>query len=259
MRHNYAALCVGMCCLLLLPRFAEADRRYFVQSYTPYLAPAGNLELEVTSVAGSGQGDTTGTSWENHVELEYGITDRLTGAAYLNFVQAEGVDAPMTFDGPSLEFIYQLAQPGKLPMDPAAYLEVRANGAETELEPKLILGRRIHRLVAAINVIGEFEGHNAGEQKGTTEKNLHVTLGLTREIGNAVAIGIESVYTHSYLDDGPDASRVLLGPTINLQTPKIQISLGWHPQITGDPASHGGLNLNDFPRSEFRMIVGASL
>src|SRR5438270_13471833 len=94
---------------------AHADRRYFVQSYTPYLAPAGNLELEVTSIALSGQGDSTATAWQNRIELEYGITDRLTGAAYLNFVQPPGLGAPMTFDGPSMAFIYRLAEPGALP------------------------------------------------------------------------------------------------------------------------------------------------
>src|SRR6516225_1496854 len=92
--------------LLLAATTAHADRRYFVQSYTPYLAPSGNLEFEATSIALSGQGDSTATAWENRMEFEYGISDRLTGAFYLNFVQPAG-DAPTTFDGPSLELIYQ--------------------------------------------------------------------------------------------------------------------------------------------------------
>src|SRR5262245_47030372 len=101
---------------------AHADRRYFVQSYTPYLAPAGNLELEVFSSAFLGQGDSSSTAWQNRLEFEHGITDRLTGALYLNFIQHPGEDASTVFDGPSLEFIYRLAEPGQLPVDPAAYL-----------------------------------------------------------------------------------------------------------------------------------------
>lgn len=238
---------------------AHADRRYFVQSYTPYLAPAGNLELEVASIAASGQGDTTATAWQNRIEFEYGITDRLTGAAYLNFVQPAGVDAATTFDGPSLEFIYRLSEPGKLPVDAAAYFEVRANGSELELEPKLLLARRIYRLVSVVNVIGEFERHDAGEARGTTEKNLELTAGVSREIGHVVAVGLEAVYTREFLSGDPDASSVLLGPTINLQTPKVQLAIGWHPQITGRPASTHGLNLSDFPRSEVRLLVGVEL
>jgi len=238
---------------------ARADRRYFVQSYTPYLAPAGNLELETITIAESGQGDSTGTSWRNRIEFEYGLTDRLTGAAYLNFVQASGPGAAMTFDGPSLELIYQFAPPGELPVDVAGYLEVRANGSEVELEPKLLLARRVYKLVGVANVVGEFEHHHAGDEKGATEKNLDVTFGLSREIGHVVAVGFEAVYTNAFLDERPDASRLLLGPTLNLQTPKIQLALGWHPQVSGSPASSGSLNLTDFPRSEVRLILGVEL
>lgn len=245
--------------MLLAAGAADADRRAFVQSYTPYLAPAGNLELEVISIASSGRGDTTNTAWRNRIEFEYGITDRLTGAAYLNFVQPPGVGAPMTFDGPSLELILRLADPGRLPVDPAAYLEVRANGSELEIEPKLLLARRIHQLVGVVNVGGEFERHDAGEARGTTEKVLRLTAGVCREIGHVVAVGLEAVYTREYLAGSPDPSSVLLGPTINLQTPKVQLTLGWHPQITGQPASRGGLNLADFPRSEVRLLLGVEL
>jgi hypothetical protein len=251
--------CVWIVVILLgvgLAGVARADRRYFVQSYTPYLAPAGNLELEVSTIARSGAGDTTGTSWENRVEFEYGITDRLTGSAYLNFVQPPGVDMAMTFDGPSLEFIYRFSDPGKLLVDPAAYFEIRANGNEVEYEPKLIFGRRIYKLVTAVNVIGEFETHSNGEPTG---KNLLVTLGASREIGHVVAVGLEAVYEHDVVSDGPDATSWLFGPTINLQTARIQAALGWHPQVSGTPATSNGLNLADFPRSEVRLIIGVSL
>lgn len=245
--------------LLFAASAAHADRRWFVHSYTPYLAPAGNLDLEITSIAASGQGDSTGTAWQNRIEFEYAIADRLTGAAYLNFVQPAGADAPMTFDGPSLELIYRPADPGRLVVDPAAYLEVRANGSELEIEPKLLLARRIHQLVSTVNVIGEFEHQGAGPDRGRTERSLELTSGVSREIGHVVAIGLEAVYRRSFADEGPDASSVLLGPTLNLQSPKIQLVLGWQPQVSGRPASNGGLDLADFPRSELRLIVGVEL
>lgn len=245
--------------LPILPATAHADRRYFVQSYTPYIPPAGNLELETITVAKSGQGDSTATAWRNRFEFEYSVTDRFLAAAYLNFVQDADPGAPMRFDGPSLEFIYQLAPPRKLPVDPAAYLEVRANGSEIELEPKLLLARRIYRLVAVANVIGEFERHTAGEEEGETEKNLLVTAGFSREIGSVFAIGLESVYERGFGEGDEHPSSWLLGPTVNFQTAKIQLALGWHPQISGSPATTRGLNLADFPRSEFRMILGVDL
>ena len=241
------------------PTSARADRRYFAQSYTPYLASANNLELEVISIARSGQGDSTGTSWQNRIEFEYGITDRLTGAAYLNFIQPAGLDAATTFDGPSLEFIYRFADPGRLPVDPAAYLEVRANGSELEVEPKLLLARRVYKLVSVVNAIGEWERHSAGTERGTTEKRLSVSAGVSRELGHAVAFGVEGVYTRVLSGGGPNASSLLFGPTLNLQTPKLQLTLAWHPQMSGRPTTSRGLNLDSFPRSEVRLLVGVEL
>src|SRR5262245_12236354 len=242
---------------LLSAGATRADRRYFVQSYTPYLAPAGEVELEVFSNAFVGQGDSTNTAWQNRVELEYAISNRLTGGFHMNFIQPAG--ASMTFDGPSLELIYRLSEPGKLPVDPAAYLEVRANGDEVEVEPKLLLARRIYKLVTVMNVVGEFEHIHAGPDAGETEKALELTGGLSRELGHTVAVGLEAVYARSFAEQGPDASSLRLGPTINLQTSKVQLAIGWHPQLTGSPSTSGGLNLADFPRSEVRLILGVDL
>ncbi len=245
--------------LLLASNPAHADRRYFLQSYTPYLAPSGNLELEITTVAAIGQGDTTGTAWQNRFELEYGITDRLTGAAYLNFLQPPGPDAPMTFDGPSVELIYRLADPGRLPADPALYFETRANGSEIELEPKLLLAKRVYQLVSVVNVVGEFEHVSTADENAWAEKTLRVTAGASREIGHVIAVGVEAVYTRKFPQNGDAPSSLLLGPTLNLQTPKLQLAIGWHPQISGSPSTNGGLDLADFARSEFRMILGVEL
>lgn len=244
---------------LLLAAPAHADRRYFVQSYTPWVQPSGNLELETITIARSGQDGATATGFGNRIELEYGVTDQLTAAAYLNFVQAPEVDAPTRFDGPSLEFLYRLAEPGSLAIDPALYLEVRANGSELEFEPKLLLARRIYKLVGVLNAIGEFERITAGDEKGETEKALGVSAGLSRELGKSFALGVESVYTRELLDEGDDPARWLLGPTLNVQRDKVQLSLGWHVQVAGSPATRDGLNLADFPRSEVRLLLGVEL
>jgi hypothetical protein len=259
MSRTLRVLSLALFSLVLAAPAAHADRRYFVQSYTPWLAPAGNLELETHTIALSGQSGAEATGWQNRLEFEYGVTDRFTAAAYLNFVQAPVEDAASRFDGPSLEFIYQLATPGRLPVDPAAYLEVRANGDEVEVEPKLLLARRIYKLVAVANAVGEFERITAGDAKGETEKVLELTLGASREVGRSFAFGVESVYSRELLDESPDASRWLLGPTINLQSPRVQLALGWHWQVNGSPATSGSLNLADFPRSEVRLILGVNL
>jgi len=247
-------------CLMTLCPSARADRRYFVQSYTPYLAPAGNLELETWAVAREGQGDSTNTSWQTRAEFEYAITNRVTGAAYLNFAQSGDAGAAQRFDGPSLEVIYQLAEPGRLLLDPAVYFEVRESGAELELEPKLLLGRRHDAWVAAANVIGEFEYlHNAAPGDPDLEKKLELTLGVSRELGAGLAVGIEGRYQREFAEQGSDPTAFFAGPTINLQSSKVQLAIGWHPQVSGSPSTNGSRNLADAPRSEFRMILGVGL
>jgi len=246
-------------CLLVCFGTARADRRYFVQSYTPYVAPAGNLELETWAIARAGQGDSTNAAWQTRAEFEYAVTHRLTAAAYFNFVQDAG-GAPQRFDGPSLELIYQLAEPGKLPVDPAAYFEVRANGTEVELEPKLLLGRRMDTWVAAANAIGEIEYLlDAPPGYESTEKAMKVTLGLSRELGSTLAVGLEGFYTTEFEEGASNPSAYFLGPTINLQSTKLQLSVGWHAQIAGSPKTSKDLNLADQPRSEFRLILGLDL
>ena len=260
MIHRFYPPALLCACLLSLCAPAHADRRYFVQSYTPYIAPAGNLELETWAIAQEGRGDSTNTSWKTRAEFEYAITNRVTGAAYLNFAQSGDAGAGQQFEGPSLEITYQLAEPGRMLLDPALYFEVRESGTELALEPKLLLGRRHDAWVAAANVIGEFEVlHNAAPGAPDQEKKLELTLGMSREFGAAFAIGLEGRYQSEFVDGATDPSALFVGPTINLQTSKVQLAIGWHPQVSGSPSTNGSRNLADAPRSEFRMILGVGL
>jgi len=246
-----------LCTMLLtavLTAPAHADRKYFVDTYTPYLAPAGTLELEAWSSAAYGQGDSTNTAWVNRLEFEHAFTDRTTGAFYLNFEQAPG--GASVFDGPSLEVISQLADAGKLPLDPAVYLEVRDNGDDLELEPKLLLGHRAGSVVVAANVIGELEWSHLGT--GQVEKVLGLAGGVSHEMGAKFALGLEADYRHGFVDTGDDPSALFLGPTLNLQTTKVQLALGWHPQVWGS-GSGRSLNTAAFERSQVRLILGVSL
>jgi hypothetical protein len=244
-------------CSLVLPAFsAHADRRYFVDSYTPYLDTKGELELEMWSTARYGQGDRTATAWENRLEFEYAISDRLAGAAYLNFTQAADPAAASRFDGPSVEVIYTLAPRNALPLDPAVYLEVRENGDELELEPKLLLAHRQRGWIAATNVIGEFEFHQAGGEE--VGKQLAVSAGLARECRGPLAFGVEGRYERR-IDGSVNPAAIFVGPTFNFDADRIEFSLGWHPQVWGSRSSQANLDLVNFERSEIRMILGVEL
>src|SRR5439155_10646910 len=142
--------------------------------------------------------------------------------------QPGGDATAMKFDGPSIELIGRLADRGKIPLDPALYLEVRESGTELEIEPKLLFAHRRGGLVCVANLIGEFE---TPHRDGATSRALRITGGVSHEFGPVVGVGIEALYHRQFESSASNPSTILLGPTINLQKEKIQLSLGWHPQV----------------------------
>jgi hypothetical protein len=241
----------------LVAGVARADRRYFLNTYTSYLESAGTLETELWTTAFSGQGDTTGTAWENRIEFEYAVTDRFTSSMYLNFVQAAGAESALRFDGPSLEAIYRFAAPGQVPLDPAAYLEARENGDELELEPKLILSHRGRMWIQAFNIVGEFETqHHASVPNHAV---LSLNGGVARDLTGKFALGIEGRYERGLSGLVGRPAAFFAGPSLNLDSGKIELAITWQPQLGGTPASSGNLNLAGFPRSEFWIMLGVDL
>ncbi|HYQ90231.1 MAG TPA: hypothetical protein VEU09_11475 [Candidatus Binatia bacterium] len=263
--RSEAVLIGALALALLFPGTARADRRYFVETYTPYLAPAGETEVETWLTSRSGQQGTNGAvAWDWREELEYAFTDRFTAAAYLNFTRPAG--GSLQFQSPSLELIYRLADPGRLPGDPAIYLETTESGEELELEPKLLLAHRAGRLVNAINLIGEFEfRHNNNETLGSGGilRKLwawEMSGGTSYELTRHLAAGLEARYRSEYPNFGPRAAAALhLGPAINLQTGKVQIAVGVLRQVHGTPQTSGHLDLADFERTEVRAVIGVDL
>ena len=92
-----------------------------------------------------------------------------------------------------------------------------------------------------------------------TEKIFSVAAGATREFGPRFALGIEGRYRREFSEADSDPSALFAGPTLNLQAAKIQLALGWHPQLWGAPSTAAHLNLADFERSEVRLILGVDL
>jgi len=260
-----SALTIAVLWTALSTAPAVADRKYFVETYTPYLGGEGKLEYEtwLTSKSGKPSPDTR-TAWDLRTEFECGLSEHLTGALYLNFSQEAG--GALRFVSPSLELIYAPVEPGRFPLDPAFYLEASESGEELELEPKLLLGRRVDRWVAAANLVSEFAfRHNDDEREEDgevidSEWEPALSAGLAYELSSIASLGIEARYVAEYVNmEEKEASMFSLGPTFNLQKGKIQLALGVLPQISGSPATSGNLNLSEFERTRVRLILGIDL
>ncbi len=251
--------------LCALPGVSLADRRYFAYTYSPFLDPPGEMEIETWLTARSGkQGPDVGTQWEPRVEFEYALHGRLGTAAYLNFTKEPGAD--LKFHSPSIELIYALAERGRIPGDPALYLEASESGDELELESKLLVAHRLERWVSGVNLIGEFEFRHNDEERLPSGKVLkngfagEVTAALAYELSPHLSFGIESRYRSEHPNFGGQSGALLaVGPNANVRFGEAQLALGVMPQVWGTPSTSGGRNLKDFERLQVRAILGFEL
>jgi len=263
-RAPCAALVLGIA-LALIAVPASADRRYFLYTYSPFLDPPGEMEVETWLTAKAGKQDpNVGATWEPRAEFEYAIHGRLGSSAYLNFSKEPGQD--MKFTSTSLEVIYRLADPGRMAGDPALYLEATESGSELELETKALLAHRHGRMVSGVNLISEFEfRHNADEllPGGEVLRNflgLEISAGLAYELGPSLSLGIESRLRSEHPNFGPQSGALLsLGPNLNIRFGEAQLGIAVLPQLWGTPGTSGNLNLDSFERVQTRVVLGIDL
>lgn len=247
------------------PSHAHADRRYFLYTYSPFVDPPGEMEIETWLTAKAGKQDPNeGTLFEPRVELEYAIHGRLGASVYLNFVKEPG--RSMDFTSPSLELIYRLADRGRIAGDPALYLEVTESGDELELEPKLLLAHRQGRLIAGANLIGEFEFRHNDEEllpDGQVLRNgfaAEIAGGVAYEPNDHVSLGLETRYRSEHPNFGAQSAALFsLGPNLNLRFGEAQFGLAVLPQVWGTPATQGHRNLDDFEKTQIRAVFGIEI
>ena len=267
-----AALCAA--CLLsagLEPERALADERFFTYVQDAEVLPKGAWEFEqwVTLRQGhpGGDADYDQYRWDFREEVEYGLTEKLSGALYLNFRQNQNIaqqpgldsDSEFSFEGVSAELKYQLVNPNTKPVGVALYFEPTYNGNEYELEYKLIFSKMIaDKWVLAANAVFEQEWE---KEEGETEKEsvLEFNAGVAYRFTPNWSVGLEaryhSVYEGAALDERL-GSAWFLGPNIHYGTAKWWATWTILPQISGSPSNDGGLNTTEHPVWETRIIVG---
>jgi len=225
---------------------AAADLRSFTQTYEYSTTPEGKIDLEFwhTQARQTWDADTPQT-FEQILEIEYGITDHWDLAFYQVFAQATG-DAmtaePFHFAETKLETRYRLAERGEWPVDTVLYLEAAKEFGESlyELEGKVIGARDFDRLTVAANAIAEIKlGNDAAE----TEPELGFAVGATYQLHPKVRFGAE---TWGFLEEGE--LEWSLGPAISFQ-PGGALWL----------AATAGFGLTDADAFSARAIIGIGL
>jgi hypothetical protein len=193
--------------LSLVATPAHAGERMFAFTYGADTVPKGGIELEHYLTAET-HGDSSTTDWEQQVELEYGISNKLEAGLYVVGQQVGG--GPLAFGGYKARLRYRLAPMDQWPVNVALYGEyVGVAGAnERALEEKLILSKRIKRFETALNLTVEEE---IGE--GEVATILEPTLGVGVHLAPWATLGAEAKYETEL---GEDFSGVWAGPNFHL-------------------------------------------
>ena len=247
---------------------ACADERLFTYVEEAEVLPKGGLEFEQWLTHRRSKADGVFAQWDFREELEYGLTDRLTVAGYLNFksthseevIDSKGVtnnESGIEFEGVSTELKYQLLNPNTKPIGLLLYGEATYNGHEFELEEKLVLQKNFgEKWVAAFNVILEEEW--AFTPTDTEEElALELTAGIGYKLTPHWALGLEGRNVRTFPDfDSEKSSAWFVGPAIHYGSSKWWATLTVLPQVAGRPDTRSGLNLDEHERIEVRLLAG---
>ncbi len=241
----------------------NADTKLFARSYASYTLPAKALELEFWQTGRFDKGMGNYYRWQPRMEVEYGITDRLTASMYLNFneVKSTGNDLsskPLSLSTTSFEFRYRLTNPNEHFIDPALYFELSYGGDKVEYEPKILFTKRFEKFTSVMNVNSEIERDIAGKE---TESAFELTMGLAYELNNNFAIGLEfrndRNFKEIYQKEENQAS--FIGPTISFRSDRIYFIINFLAQLGGSPETKSNLELSSHEKYEIRTILGIGL
>ncbi len=239
---------------------AAADERKFSYSYEAKTLPRGTFEFEQWVTLRTGRPEGTFRVFAFREELEYGITDLLTTALYLNFAHEKiGDESEFEFESVSSEWKYKLSDPAADPIGLLAYAELGLGPDEQELELKFIANKIVQRWNFAANAIVEFEREEeeepSGEKEWERESKLALTLGASYQFRPGLAAGLEAVHETPFEGTFKEKedSAFYVGPVFHYAAPRFWLTLTWLHQVPGPDDGDTG------EENQVRLILGIHL
>jgi len=211
---------------------AQAAQRTYVWTEEYSTLAKGNAEIEFYNTAVTQDIQTRNASdWQQKIELEYGITDRLNVSLYQVYEQAADSNI-LTYVGYNIELKYRIAEAKALPVDVLLYAESEMSTVEGNVyEGKIILSKDLGKINTSYNQIYE-------RVKNTGTGNNGYAAGISYELAPWLRIGVES--KGSFTEETYAA-----GPTLAWMGNRIWANIG----------SVFGLNHKTNDR-EARFVVG---
>lgn len=244
---------------------ASADERKFTYSYEAKTLPKGVFEFEQWATLKMEKEAGDFNRLDLREEFEFGLTDRLTMAAYLNLRYQATRNVPgrtdthdFGFHSISSEWKYKVTDPSADLLGFLLYAELSAANDEYEIETKLVFSKQIGPLVVAYNFVYEWE---LEENPGASPewRWAHIvqnTAGVSVELPlTGLAIGAEA-RSEAHFErslSGNNSSAYWVGPNVHYSTSGWWATMTFLRQINVHGLEFGE---SGFTKYELRIIFG---
>lgn len=240
----------------LVPLGASANERHFTYTYETGVLPPGARELEIWTTPRMGRRGGYFSRFDERIELEVGVTDRLLTAFYLNFEAAtvevadNALETELSFGGVSSEWKLKLLDPVADPIGLGLYFEASISTNEYELEGKILLDKRIGNLLIAFNLVIEQEWEMEDAEETESELALEADFGVAYFLLPGLSVGLE-IRDHQ---DKFERATFFAGPVIAFARPDWWAAFTFMPQLGTLGLGNAGLDLTDHERFNARLI-----
>ena len=255
--------------------FAYAGEGVFGWIYSLDLQPKASLEFEQRLQLNQQQAAGTYEAWTARTELEYGLTNDLQIAGYINsyFTNANqnytnpeacgnsstctaGYGVPESHDpatpyrksgieGGSLEAIYRITNPVTSPIGIGLYLEPTIGKNKNEIEARLLLQSNFidDRLIVAGNVVVANEQLKFIGNGNVPESMLDFLVGASYRFAPKWSAGVEARFHNDYSSynlQNQVQKATFIGPNIHYASKDWWVTGAWRYQLNGNTCMGDG-------------------
>jgi hypothetical protein len=243
----------------------QADDRKFTYSYEAKTLPKGSWEFEQWATLETGKKEGSWDRLNLREEIEYGITDRLTTAVYLNSRYQANSGVPgfddehhFGFESMSSEWKYKLSDPSADVVGSLLYGELSFASHEYEIEAKLVLSKNVGPFTFAYNFIYEAEVEEEADESPVWrwEHLVSNTLGVSYAFSERFAVGVEAMDVFRTMPlEAEKTHAYFVGPNVHYSSGSWWATLTVLRQV-----SINGLEFEDSGNTEwqFRLIFGVN-
>lgn len=260
--------CAVAAAVLVCASAAQADERKFNYSYEAKTLPKGGFEFEQWATLKMEKDAGDYHRLDLREEFEFGLTDRLTTAVYLNTryqatrsVPGELNEHSFGFLSVSSEWKVKLSDPTADLVGLLLYAELALANEEYDLELKLVLSKSLGPITVAYNFVYEWELERAVGSSPEwrwahiVQNTAGVSLDLPFLPGSAVGVEALSEAHFERSLSGVHNSAYWVGPNVHYATGAWWATLSFLRQI-----NIGGLDFREgaYTKYELRLIFGVN-